>query len=68
MFFNLAARCTFLNFRLCNIIPSCSGRYLPPGSLYVPYNERFDENCEPLPLTHPETPRCTGKALSKRSI
>ncbi|KAF5394881.1 CDGSH iron-sulfur domain-containing protein 3 [Paragonimus heterotremus] len=38
-------------------VPSCSGRYMPPGCLFLPHHERFDENCEPRPPLHPETPR-----------
>ena len=33
------------------------GRFLPPGTLFVPHKMRFDENCDPLPPIHPETPR-----------
>ncbi|CAL8088122.1 unnamed protein product [Calicophoron daubneyi] len=39
------------------LVPNCSGRYMPPGSLYRPFHERFDEDGERRPLPHPETPR-----------
>ncbi|TGZ52500.1 hypothetical protein CRM22_010612 [Opisthorchis felineus] len=42
------------------LIPHCSGRYMPPGTLFRQHHERFDENCEPLPRPHPETPRFRG--------
>ncbi|CAH8586209.1 unnamed protein product [Schistosoma turkestanicum] len=46
-----------LKIRSCILLPKCGGRYLPPGALYRPHTERFDENCERRPLPHPETPR-----------
>lgn len=49
-----------LKIRSCFFLPQCGGRYFPPGTLYRPHHERFDENCERKPLPHPETPRFQG--------
>ncbi|CAH8437022.1 unnamed protein product [Dicrocoelium dendriticum] len=50
-------RSHFLSSLPILLIPHCTGRYMRPGSLYRPHHERFDENCEPRPPLHPETPR-----------
>ncbi|CAH8644875.1 unnamed protein product [Heterobilharzia americana] len=56
--YNYSTICSLLlRIRSCIIVPQCSGRYLPPGTLHRPYHERFDENCERRPLPHPETSR-----------
>ncbi|VDN98932.1 unnamed protein product [Rodentolepis nana] len=47
-----------LNHRLSSIrIPIRTGRFMRPGSFYVPFSERFDEESNVRPLPHPETPK-----------
>ena len=34
---------------------------LPPCYLALPKSQRYDENCDPKPPLHPETPRFIGE-------
>ncbi|CUT99199.1 conserved hypothetical protein [Echinococcus multilocularis] len=36
---------------------TCGGRFLSPGSYYIPFSERFDEEGNRRPPPHPETPK-----------
>lgn len=50
-----------LNYRLSSIqIPIRTGRFMRPGSFYVPFSERFDEESNRRPPPHPETPKFRG--------
>ena len=43
------------------LVPKRNGRFLAPGSFYIPFSERFDEESNRRPSPHPETPKFLGK-------
>ncbi|VDM34314.1 unnamed protein product [Hydatigera taeniaeformis] len=47
---------------LLPVLSTRGGRFLAPGSYYIPFSERFDEEGNRRPSPHPETPKFRGIA------
>lgn len=56
----LSAQSSSLRRLLLPVTSTRGGRFLAPGSYYIPFSERFDEEGNRRPPPHPETPKFRG--------